>query len=480
MEFDLSKRHCYWFNELAMIPRGSGNEKAASDFIVSFAREHGLKYRQDHVWNVIVDKPASPGYENAEPLIMQAHLDVVCEKNKDVEHDFTKDPLDLYVDDEGWLHARGTTLGCDDGFGVSYMLALLEDETLVHPPLSCMFTTMEEIGLLGARELTADDIHGKRLINLDSGGEVKTSVSSAGGCTAVITKDLVFAENGDPTYLLAVRGLLGGHSGGLIHLERGNSSYLAARILKELQKKCPDIRLVSFSGGLKFNAIPREADAVFTSAAPKEVLEESIRLSEKKILGELEFSDSGFRVLFEPQPVSPQKMTAACSDEVLNYLFLAINGLRHRSMAIEGLTAASLNMGTVRTDDGKFAATYLMRAALDSHIDEMEEQLEALAELLHMDVEFRDRFPGWAYAKNSPLREIVRRVEKDHGNELEESATHGGLECSIFKGLVPDLDIVTFGPIAYGAHTPDEKLDLASFDRAFGMLREIVAACAEA
>ncbi|HAE17393.1 MAG TPA: aminoacyl-histidine dipeptidase, partial [Erysipelotrichaceae bacterium] len=215
MEFDLNKRHCYWFDALAQIPRGSGNEKAASDFIVQFAKDHGLTYKQDHVWNVIVDKPASPGNEDAQPLIMQAHLDVVCEKNKDVEHDFTKDPLDLYVDEEGWLHARGTTLGCDDGFGVSYMLAVLEDETLPHPPLSCMFTTMEEIGLLGARELKKEDIHGKRLINLDSGGETKTSVSSAGGCTAVITRTLECEDNADPTYMLGVRGLLGGHSGGL-------------------------------------------------------------------------------------------------------------------------------------------------------------------------------------------------------------------------------------------------------------------------
>ncbi len=477
MEFDLSKRHCHWFNELAMIPRGSGNEKAASDFIVRFAQEHGLAYKQDHVWNVIVDKPASEGYENAEPLIMQAHLDVVCEKNKDVEHDFTKDPLDLYVDEEGWLHARGTTLGCDDGFGVAYMLAVLEDDDLPHPPLSCMFTVMEEIGLLGARELKKEDIHGRRLINLDSGGETKTSVSSAGGCTAIVSRELEFEDNHDSTYRLGIRGLLGGHSGGLIHLERGNSNTLAARVLKELQFAGLDVRLVSFTGGLKFNAIPREADVVFTSSSSKEALEAQIRTSEKNISSELEFSDAGFKVLFEELPAAGHRMTKSCSDDILNYVFLAPNGFRHRSMAIEGLTAASLNMGTVRTENGRFTAEDLMRAALDSHIDEMIGQVRGVAELTHMDTEFKDRFPGWAYTKDSPLREIARKVEEAHGNTLTESASHGGLECSIFKGLVPELDIITFGPVAYGAHTPDEKLDLASFDRTFEMLKEIISAC---
>ncbi|MBE6121352.1 MAG: aminoacyl-histidine dipeptidase [Erysipelotrichaceae bacterium] len=477
MEFDLNKRHCFWFNELAMIPRGSGNEKAASDFIVKFAQDHGLAYKQDHVWNVIVDKPASPGYENAEPLIMQAHLDVVCEKNKDVEHDFTKDPLDLYVDEEGWLHARGTTLGCDDGFGVSYMLSILEDDTLPHPPLSCMFTTMEEIGLLGARELKKEDIHGKRLINLDSGGETKTSVSSAGGCTSIVSRALEFEENSDPAYFLGIRGLLGGHSGGLIHTERGNSNTLAARVLKELQLAGLDVRLVSFNGGLKFNAIPREADVIFTSASAPDALEAQIRKTEKNIQSELEFSDAGFKVLFEAHEAAAKKLTKTVSDEVLNFLFLMINGFRHRSMAIEGLTAASLNMGTVTTTEDKIVIEDLMRSALDSHMDEMIDQIRVLADLLHMDTEFKDRFPGWAYARESPLREIARQVEKAHGNELQENASHGGLECSIFKGLVPELDIITFGPIASGAHTPDEKLDLASFDRTFEMLKEIVSAC---
>ena len=169
MDFDLNKRYCFYFNAISMIPRGSRNEKAVSDYIAAFAKEHGLAYKQDEVWNVLVEKPASAGYENAEPVVLQAHIDMVCEKNNDVVHDFEKDPLDLYVED-GWLHARGTTLGADDGQGVAYMLAILEDDTLEHPRLQCIFTSMEEIGLVGASALKKEDIIGKQLINLDGGG----------------------------------------------------------------------------------------------------------------------------------------------------------------------------------------------------------------------------------------------------------------------------------------------------------------------
>ena len=252
---------------------------------------------------------------------------------------------------------------------------------------------------------------------------------------------------------------------------------LAARILKELQLAGMDVRLVSFNGSLKFNAIPREADVYFTSAAPKEELEAQIRKSEKNILSELEFSDAGFKVLFETADTADTRYIESLSNELIDFLFLVINGFQHRSMAIEGLTAASLNFGTVTTTDGRFEATALMRSALESHMDDMINHVKVMSELLHMDTAFKDRFPGWAYAKDSPLREIAAKVEEAHGNKLEEVASHGGLECSIFKGLVPELDIITFGPIASGAHTPDEKLDLASFDRTFEMLKEIIAAC---
>ena len=475
MDFDLNKRHCYFFNEIAKIPHGSFNEKAISDYLVAFAKENGLTYKQDDKFNVIIDKPASPGYEDREPVILQAHIDMVCENNKDVEHDFTKDPLDLYVED-GWLKARGTTLGADDGYGVSYMMAILENKDLKHPPLSCLFTSMEEVGLLGAANLKAEDLHGKRLINLDGGGEVRTTVSSAGGATGLSHCPVHFEANTKPAYALRVRGLKGGHSGGLIHLELGNSNTLLARVLKELQLQGMDVQLSSFSGGLKFNAIPREADAVFVSETDPGKLEAAIRGSETRIKGELEFSDPGFCVVFEPADAE-QVIVQKDSDNFLNYLYLMINGFQHRSMAIEGLTAASLNAGVVTTKEDEILIEDLIRSALASHTDDMINHLQVLAGLCNVTLEVPDRYPGWGFTAESPLRNTLREVLKERDIDLKEEAAHGGLECSMFKGLDDSLDIITYGPVAQGAHTPEEKLDLASFDRAFDVLCEVLARC---
>lgn len=475
MEFDLSKRQNYWFNEISRIPRGSRNEKAVSDFVVSFAKEHGLSCKQDHVWNVIVDKPASPGCEDAPVLMMQAHMDVVCEKNKDTVHDFTKDPLDLYVDEEGWLHARGTTLGSDDGYGCAYMLAVLEDDSLKHPALQCIFTTMEEIGLLGAFELKKEDLHGRRLINLDGGGVNNTCVSSAGGARAQITAEIEYEENTDPVWVLGVRGLQGGHSGGCIHLERGNSNILAARILKEAQLKGLDIRLVSFTGGLKFNAIPREADVVFASSSPYEKLMESFRKSEAEICEELRGSDSFFITVEES--ASDKKIVRSVSDNVLNYLFLMPNGFQHKSMTVKDLTASSLNVGAVVTEDGKIIMEDLIRSAIASHTDVLIEHLQTLGQLLNISVNIHDRYYGWAFREESPLRSKLESVLNAHGLNMECHAAHGGLECGVFAGMDKEMDIITFGPIATGEHTPDEKLNLESFDFCYGLLRELISSC---
>ena len=479
MEFDLTKRINYYFNELAMIPRASRNEKAASDYIVAFAKAHGLPWKQDHVWNVLVDKPASPGYESAEPVILQAHLDMVCEKTADTDHNFDTDPLSLYVDEKGWLRAKGTTLGCDDGYGVAYMLAILEDDTLAHPPLECMFTTMEEIGLLGARELKEEDLHGKRLINLDGGGEVITTVSCAGGATMVVRKDLVYTANTDPGYLLGIRGLTGGHSGGNIHLEKGNAITLAARVLYELKKSGIDLTIADYNGGQKFNAIPREATVIFTSPDDPAKIKACVDQMEACIKEELEFSDGGFFIEFKGAGTPDKKLDKVMSDRIIDYFFLVPDGFQHRSMVIDGLTTASLNMGTFLIEDGKLECRNLIRTAIASQTDELFDKAQRLGEICGLDVVLEDRFPGWNYSKVSPLREKLKEVLAARGTEITEEATHGGLEVSFFKGLVPDLDIITYGPVAYGAHTPEERLDLASFARAYDNLCALLAALTE-
>lgn len=477
MDFDLNKKYCYYFNEISAIPRGSRNEKAVSDYVVEFAKARGLTYKQDEVWNVIVDKPGSAGHENDEPVIMQAHLDIVCEKETGCAHDFEKDPLDLYVTEDGWLTARGTTLGADDGYGVAYMLAILDDpDTFAHPPVSCVFTSMEEIGLLGAMNLKAEDLHGKRLINLDGGGEVVSCVSSAGGARAVITVPTEFEANEKKAYKLTVDGLEGGHSGGMIHTEKGNANILAARVIKEMQRAGIDVCVADFTGGSKFNAIPHLAEVVFVSDADKAAIEASAAKSTKDIAAELEFSDKGvFTTVTEAS--ADRKMSQKASDGLISYLFLMPDGFQHRSMAIEGLTTSSLNCGVVRTNDDAVVIDDLIRSALGSHTDILIEQLEELGKLTGTQVEVHDRFAGWSYSDQSEMREILKATVAAHGQTLETHATHGGLECGVFKGLVPEMDIVTYGPVAKGAHTPEEKLDLASFDRAYTVLCDVLTNC---
>ncbi|MBQ8995396.1 MAG: beta-Ala-His dipeptidase [Oscillospiraceae bacterium] len=472
MEFDLTKKQCFYFNEISRIPRGSGNEKAVSDYIVSFAKERGLAYKQDEVWNVIVDKPATPGYEGAPTLVIQAHTDMVNEKNKGVEHDFEKDPLDLYVDGD-LLRARGTTLGADDGYGVAYMLAILDNEELEHPALSCVFTTMEEIGLIGAGNLKPEDVHGSRYINLDAGGEVGTYVSSAGGATAVMTLPLEKEKNDRPAYLLSIRGLKGGHSGAMIHLELGNANLLLVRALQELKKNGADVQLVSFNGGMQYNAVPREADALFVSGADFDRLSELVSATEKDLKAELEFSDPDVRLELS-RAEAEDRLTQRCSDSFLNFVFLMPDGMKHRSMVIEDLTVSSLNAGVVTTKEDEIVIEDLIRSALESHTETLIEQLNVLADLLGWKVEIKNRITGWGFNAVSPLREILKGVLAERGIEMQEMATHGGLECGVFKGLRPDLDIITYGPVAEGEHTPDESLDLASFDRAYEILCEVI------
>lgn len=475
MEFEITNRPRFFFKETTKIPHGSRNEKAISDYVVEFAKSHNLKYVQDEVFNVIVYKDASEGYEAYEPLVLQAHLDMVCEKNKDCDLDFEKDPLELYVDDSGWLHAKGTTLGADDCVGVAYMLAILEDDSLKHPALECVFTTMEEIGLIGSTYIKPEDIHAHRMISLDGGGETSTMLSSAGGCQVNLTKKLNLVDNSDPTYMIGVRGLAGGHSGGEIHKEKGNSNQLAMRIIKEAMLNGLDINIVSYEGGLKDNAIPRETDVVFTCSSDFEALEASIAKSVDDIKVELEFSDNGFNLVFEKVDTAAKKADKTTSEQLVNYIYLMPNGFQHRSMAIEGLTLTSLNLGVVSTKDDTVSIIISIRSAIESGIENLVRILNTFADLLDFDFSTSARYPGWNFREQSDMRDIYAKCVKEiYGKELVTMAGHGGCECGVFNSLVNGMDIISLGPVAYGCHTPDEKLNLESFDRTYKLLCKVV------
>lgn len=461
-----------YFEEISKIPHGSYNEEKIADYVVDFAKSHGLAYFRDEMHNVIVYKDATPGYEGHAPVMLQGHLDMVNEKNNDSNHNFDTDPLDLYIED-GWLHARGTTLGADDGVAVAYMLSVLEDDTHPHPALDCVFTVQEEVGLFGAGNIKAENIRARRMIGMDSGGEVITAVSASGGRRSVITKEITFEDNNWPSYQLDITGLLGGHSGGCIALERGNSNKLAIRILHDLQIQGINIKLIHLHGGLKENAIPRECTIQFASDANNVVA--LVNESAKKIASELEFSDAGFKAEVKAIEQVNKAMPLDTSKAIIRMIFLMPNGFKAKSMKIEGLTTVSLNLGVLRCEEGIVTCYYSIRSPMKSAIEQLSNEIDEIADIFGAKTKHGADYPGWNYEEVSPMREKMREVINDcFGKELQEHAGHGGLETGVFKGEMPDLDIVTFGPISKNAHTPDECLNLASFVKCYDVLLEFL------
>lgn len=478
MEFDCSAPYCRFFREICEIPHGSGNEKAISDYLVDFAKTRGLAYMQDDLWNVIIRKPGTPGSENAPVLCIHAHTDMVCEKNKNTVHDFTKDPLRLMVTEDGLLRADGTTLGADDGAGVAYMLAILDDDSLSHPPLECIFTTQEETGMYGAKALKAEDVKGHRMITLDGGGETCTLLTSSGGCRVKVEKTMVQSPNAAPCFRISIRGLSGGHSGGEIHKEKGNANKLMARLLKEAMLEGLTFRLCGINGGLKENAIPRECDAVIAFPGEKEALVQAVQASAARIAKELEFSDSGFSVEVSSEAQCSAAFTEQDTRDAVDLLFLLPNGFQARSMAIEGLTMTSLNLGVVFMQGNTLVISATIRSMLASCIDHLYHQIGVLCRVFGAQLRRGAQYPGWSYNPKSPLREIFTQAVRElYGREPTLKGTHGGCETGIFSALHPDMDIITLGPVTRYIHTPDEELDLASFDRTYRLLTNIISRC---
>lgn len=478
MEYDCTLPHRRFFYEIAQHPHGSGNEKPLSDYLVAFAKSRGLAYQQDELLNVIIRKPASPGYENAPVLGLQAHMDMVCEKNKGTEHNFETDPIKFVVSDDGILRADGTTLGADDCAGVAYMLSILDDDSLEHPELECIFTTQEETGMFGAMALKSEDVKAHRMISLDGGGENNTLLTSAGGCRLRCTKPLEKTANDKPCYAVRVRGLTGGHSGGEIHREKGNANKLLIRILKEARLAGFDFRLCELNGGLKDNAIPRECDAVIAYDGEEAALSSRVKASEQGIWQELEFSDAGFKVEFERVSQAGMACTPQCTDELIDMLFLYPNGFIARSMAIEGLTMTSLNLGIVNMGGDVLEVIVSVRSMLRSAIDHLADQITAISGLFGAQVSRSADYPGWKYSEHSDMREIMGEAVRElYHEELNVTAAHGGTECGVFSQLHEDMDIISIGPVTRYIHTPDEELDLASFDRTYTLLTNVVKRC---
>lgn len=464
-----------YFLEISRIPRGSGNEKAVSDYIKAFAVEQNLYYRQDDLHNIIVKKRAAIGYETCAPLILQAHLDMVCEKESGCFHDFLKDPICVY-EDSGFLIAKGTTLGADNGIGVAYILAILADKSLFHPEIEAVFTVSEEIGLKGMSGLDVFDLKSKRLLNLDSEEEGVLYAACAGGVRVEMSLPLVF-QNIDPryaAYTLSVSGLKGGHSGLDIHLGRGNAITLLARAISLLSENF-DMKVAAFTGGSKENAIPREASAtVFVN--PEDDFIPAVQNIE--MIFKNEFADNEKNLSLKAETACHACEAVLC-DETKEKLIAAIlltpNGVIYKSPFIEGLTETSNNLGTIRSEDGKALILNFIRSNTNSKKTEAVLNIERLAGLVGAEVSMRNDYDAWEFKADSMLRDTCLSVyEKLYGRKMEVSAIHGGLECALMGSKIPGIDMVSFGANITNVHTPGEKAEIESILTVYNYLCEVL------
>ena len=461
-----------FFEQMCAIPHGSYNTKAVSDWCVAFAKERGLEHYQDEMNNVILIKEASAGYEEAQPVILQGHLDMVCEKAPGCEKDMAREGLDLAVEGD-YIYAEGTTLGGDDGIAVAMALAALDDESLPHPRLEVILTTEEEVGMDGAMALDVSPIRGRKLLNLDSEAEGVFTVSCAGGSMAACGLPVARAPFGGDILRVRVAGLTGGHSGAEIHKGRANANMLLGRLLRAMAAET-ELRLVSADGGLKDNAIPVAAEAVVAAEDGRKAKAAAERMA-ACFQTEYRRSDPMLTVTAEEAAAAWQPMDASSTERTVCLLACAPNGVQTMSQDIHGLVQTSLNLGILKTGENAVTASFCIRSSVDSEKEMLKDRLACLLAQLGGGVSFSGEYPGWAYRPDSPLRELMTEVYREqYGREPKVEAIHAGLECGLLAGNLPGLDCVSIGPDLLEIHTPREKMSISSVQRVWMFVREIL------
>ncbi len=452
------------FDKLCSIPHGSGNTKAISDFCTQFAKEIGLFVYQDELNNVIIKKPATKGYEAHEPIILQGHLDMVCEKEQDCEIDFENDGLEIYVDGD-YITANGTTLGGDDGIAIAMVLAILEDKNLSHPEIEAVFTTDEETGMYGADGLDTGVLNGKMLINIDSENEGVFTVSCAGGARAQINLPLNTRENNLPAYQITVDGLLGGHSGVEIDKGRINANILLGEILNSFTF---DFFISEIGGGLKDNAIPRSARCVICC---RENPEKSIN----SFVENYDFISDNKPLVTVKKTECKSCFTKESTGSVVNFLNNVPNGIRKMSSDIKGLVQTSLNLGILNSTQNELEASFAVRSSVNDERNELIETLKSFVGDLGGTVSAHGFYPAWEFKKDSKLRQVMCDTYKMLYNaEAAVEAIHAGLECGLFGEKIKGLDAVSIGPDMCDIHTPNEKLSISSSIRVYEFLCEVL------
>ena len=457
-----------YFEEICAIPHGSRNTKAISDYLVAFAKEHNLKYIQDESNNVILFGPGTCGMEDHAPVILQGHMDMVCEKDASCPLDMAVDGLDLMHDDR-YVYAKGTTLGGDDGIAVAYALAILEDNTIAHPPLEVIITVDEEIGMLGATAIDLSMLQGRTLVNLDSEEEGIFTVSCAGGATSVISLPVERKAVYGPCVRLTVDGLQGGHSGAEIHKNRANANKVRGEFMSRILALMP-LCLTSFSGGSKDNAIPRscQANVVAMGIGLERInaVAETLQAEIREKYDEPEATVQAFDV----DALGGNSMTTQDTARAVALLCAVPNGVQSYSADIPGLVQTSLNLGIAKLGE-HFSITFSVRSSVNQEKEELLGKLKELCSFYDGSYSQMGEYPAWEYRKDSPLRDtMVGLYQQMYGKEPEVVTIHAGLECGLLGEKLPGLDCVSIGPQMHDIHTSREKLEIASTARVWDYL----------
>jgi dipeptidase D len=466
-----------FFEEIAQIPRGSGDEQRISDYLVNFAKGRNLEVIRDNALNVIIKKPAAPGYENAPIVILQGHMDMVCEKNKDTVHDFSKDPIKLRIIDD-MIYATDTTLGADNGIAIAYALGILDDNNIPAPAIEALFTTDEECTMGGASALDGANLKGRLLINIDSEEEGRLLVSSAGGTKAKIVLPIGWesAKSEMSTVRIRVGGLNGGHSGMEINKGRGNANKLVGRLLNDMKGEV-ELYINEINGGSKSNAIPREVDVVAqVSKENYSKLEAKINLWDEVFRNELRAADPGVYIKLE---IEDKQLDKVFDKETLNKLIACLvltpNGIQSMSMEIPGLVESSTNLGVVHTIDNNIYMINEIRSSIRTRKKDILNTVKLVSDSMGGELRIESDYTEWEYNPNSKMRKLFQKVYKDMNNkEAEIIAIHAGLECGVFAQKLEGLDSISLGPNIFDVHTPKEHFSISSTKNVWEYLLEVL------
>lgn len=474
---DLKPSRLYhYFEEICQIPRPSKKEGKIASYLVEFGNEHNLETIVDQTGNVIIRKPATPGMEDARSVVLQSHIDMVCEKNSDVEHDFDKDPIKPYIDGE-WVKAKGTTLGADDGIGIATQLAILESKEIAHGPIECLFTVDEETGLTGAFGLDSTILKSSILLNLDSEDEGEIFIGCAGGKDTVITMNYTIEDysGSGEGYIVKVTGLKGGHSGDDINRGLGNANKILNRVLWEADREF-GIRLSKFDAGNLRNAIAREGIAsIIIPEGQGNVFEDFVKEYNSTVRAEYKITEPNLLVEAIAIEKPKQVMDKNSQDKLLNSLYACPHGVIAMSQSIANFVETSTNLASVKTNDDIITVTTSQRSSVESAKHDVANMVVSVFNLAGGKSVHSDGYPGWTPNPNSEILDISKDAYKRlFGNEPKVLAIHAGLECGLIGEKYPQMDMISYGPTIKGAHSPDERLNIETVQKFWDLTLEIL------